>query len=280
MNLGLVCMLHNQKSKKGFSGIKACESATQQQRNSKLTEATLHNIKNALECLQWCADNNVKGYRISSSLIPFHQYFNWQSKEILTALTMVRLKAKKYNIQLIIHPDQFNILNSPNREVITKTVAELTHQAKICEILDIKHMIIHTGGVYGDKDEAMSRFMDNYLNLPKQIQDLIAVENCHYFDANDIKLMADLIGIKTVYDAHHQRVIHNNTELSTHKLNITRLQPVICHISSGKSNPCDKSHADYISADDAKLFKELFANYDGVVEVEAKKKDLAIKELM
>lgn len=277
MNLGLVCLRHNQSSKKGFSGLKklkGCKGDIVE----KLLPATLHNLQIAYDNIKYCADNQIKSYRISSEIIPFHEFWEWEAEGILERLKMIKTQAWYYNIELITHPDQFTVINSPDPDVVANSIKILEHHYKLCQYLGIKHIILHTGGVYGDKDSAMTRFIDNYLELPEETQSLIRLENCHNYDFNDVKLVSDLCGVELCYDLHHERVINGELPSSTHMLNILRGKPRIVHISSGKKHSCDKSHADFISATDAKLYKEILHDYDGVVEVEAKAKDLAIEK--
>jgi UV DNA damage endonuclease len=277
MNLGLVCLRHNQSMKKGFVGIKTFNKATELERFNKLEKASVENLQTTFNNIQYCIDNNIKGYRISSNLIPFSELWDWESSIFIT-YTMNRINklASSNNITLIIHPDQFCIINSPDNKVVQNSINILKQHELLCNYMGIKHIILHTGGVYGDKDKAITSFIDNYLNLSDSLQILVALENCHYFSANDIKLISDLCGVNTVYDLHHERIINNDVNTLTHKLNIARLKPVICHISSGKSSVIDKSHADYISDDDIEVFSEVLKYYNGIIEVEAKMKDLAI----
>lgn len=280
MKLGLVCLKHNQSMKKGFAGIVAFNKATEAERTEKLSKATLSNLQTTLDNIIYCADNNISAYRVSSEVVPFAELWAWQDDVmILFAMSKINKTAKQYNIKLIIHPDQFCVINSPDDKVVQNSINILKQHELLCKYIGIEHIILHTGGVYGDKDNAISKFIDNYLGLSDDLRRLIALENCHYFDCNDIKLIADLCGINLVYDLHHERVIHNNIETLTHKINLLRLKPVICHISSGKSSPCDKAHADYISEEDLVVFSEVLRDYDGIVEVEAKMKELAINKI-
>lgn len=281
MKLGLVCLKHDQSIKKGFTGIVAFNKASEAEKIEKLTKATLINLQTTLDNILYCADNNISGYRISSELVPFSELWNWQDNiMILSSMDKINKTAKHYNITLLIHPSQFCILNSPDDKIVENSINILKQHELLCKYIGIKHIILHTGGVYGDKDVAITKFIDTYLQLSDNLQSLLALENCHFFQCNDIKLISDLCGVNTVYDLHHARTIDNNIDILTHKLNLARLEPVICHISSGKNSPHDKSHADYISKDDIKIFAEVLAGYNGIVEVEAKMKELAITEVI
>jgi UV DNA damage endonuclease len=281
MKLGLVCMKHNQSFKKGFVGLNSLKQSKEVTR--KLYEATKYNITQTYSNIQYCIDNDISAYRVSSEIIPFYEYWDWGV--VIPDLNKIKNLATKHNITLIIHPDQFCVLNSPDENVISASKVILNHHYQLCEHIGIEHIILHTGGVYNDKDTAISRFIDNFLTLPIELQNLIRLENCHQYDINEVLLISDLCGVEVCLDFHHERIIHNEIDITTHLLNLTRVisrnkKQTICHISSGKKSPTDKSHADYISEQDTKLIKTLSEKYPDVIfEVEAKFKNLAIDKI-
>lgn len=280
--LGLVCMRKGQGFKKGFTGLKAIKKATQSDINERLLKATLFNLEQTYDNISYCYENDIATYRVSSEIIPFYEFWNWENySQVMRGLTQIYNLAADTNITLITHPDAYTVINSPDHNIVANSIKMLEHHYKLANYMNIQHIIIHTGGVYGDKDEAITRFVENYLSLDKELQNLLCTENCHSYNSNDIKLISDLCGINTAYDLHHERVINGEICASTHTLNINKLNPVLCHISSGKTSPTDKSHSDYISNDDVKLFQEVFNNFpDMIVEVEAKAKELAIDMLI
>ncbi|MGL5725460.1 hypothetical protein, partial [Cetobacterium sp.] len=85
------------------------------------------------------------------------------------------------------------------------------------------------------------------------------------------------IEIPMVLDVHHARVT-NSEGYDVERVKATwKDRKPLAHISSGKDSVNDKSHADYISEEDVQRFEWLFQDFD--VEVEAKKKELALEKL-
>ena len=288
MKLGLVCMRKGTGFKKGFTGKKAITKATQSEINSKLYKATLYNLKETISNIQYCIDNNISSYRISSSVIPFYEYWDWESFiDILGYMQQANRLANENNITLTIHPDQYTVINSNSEQVVSNSFDILKHHSILCRYFGISHIIIHTGGVYGDKSSAIDRFVDNFKKLPQNIQSLIRLENCHYYDIDEVISISKRCSVDVCYDFHHQRVINENVTVQQHINNIEKTllvndNQLICHISSGKDYDNHKSHHNYIKHDDFNLFKKAldnFSQYDLIVEVEAKHKELAIKEV-
>lgn len=277
MRLGLCCMLHTTKMKKGFVGINAfnkCENPV-----PKLMEASLHNLAETKKCLDWVIDNGTGMYRFSSDLIPFAELWDWQSDpRINLKLTELKRMCEENNIKTTIHPSQFCVINSENPQVIENSISILKYHEVLCDRLGIEVIILHTGI---SKGEYARRFVEGYSCLSNRLKALICLENCHKVDINSVIDICEQCNIRPILDLHHNRVCGNidiNSEV------IERIQALwdggvpIGHISSGKSREDDKAHADYISVEDIEKFKDLFDSFD--LEIEAKKKDLAIANII
>ena len=281
--LGLVCLLSTQQSKNAFTGITSAKKANPEVLYSKCKEAAIHNINMTIDTLHYCHNNGIRYNRITSSLIPFDDLWAWDSdKDILAGLKAIKQLSQHYGIELTIHPSQFTILSSEKQEVVENSINILNYHHKLTKLCGIKHIIIHLGSA---KEGADSRFIDNYLSLPSDLQSLLRLENCPHHSINDIILIKDLCGIDIVYDLHHQTLSQKQALDSTqHIFNLTRVvgrnvNKTICHISSGKSNPFDNSHDDFINDTDKAIYSEALKHFDVIVEVEAKKKELAIKNI-
>jgi len=284
MKIGLVCMRKGQSFKKGFTGLKALRQASENEKREKLFNASIFNLKQTYKNVQFCIDNNISSYRISSEIIPFYEYWNWEDEdEIIRLMYMINNLAK--NLTLIIHPDQFTVINSPDPSVVANSIKILEHHYLLCQLMGIQHIILHTGGVYGDKDEAMIRFADNFISLPEALRNLIRLENCHSYTISEVLFIGELCGCDVCYDFHHERVIRKSIVLLC--LHIYNLEKVIehnsfetiTHLSSGKKSECDRSHADFISSADLSILS-IIEDYNVICEIEAKAKDEACIKLL
>ena len=77
------------------------------------------------------------------------------------------------------HPDQFVVLNSPN-SVIEKSISELEYHCKVLDAMrlgETAKVQIHVGGVYGNKIEALTRFVRTYKALDNTIRQRLVIEN-------------------------------------------------------------------------------------------------------
>lgn len=275
MKLGLVCMLTNTKFKKGFSGLSALKNADNIE--DKLLDATIHNIAETKKCIQWVIDNKTGMYRFSSELIPFYEFWKWDSyPQIVNGLLELGRMIKLNNIRGIIHPDQFCVINSENDNVVNNSIKILEHHFVLSQYLNIDDIIIHTGSAKGDY---IDRFVNNFKRLHKSIKSKICVENCHSVNIDTVLEISKLTGAKPLLDFHHDRIKPcDNLENSIiNILNMWKSKP-LAHISSGKTADNDKAHADYISKNDVLIWNKYLKYFD--TEVEAKLKEKSIKNML
>ena len=92
--------------------------------------------------------------------------------------------ANSYGHRLTFHPGQYNVLASPNSKYVKKTIEDLQYHADVFDLMGIGKdgvMVIHGGGIYGDKNSAFKRWIDNYHKLPDSIKNRLVLENCELF---------------------------------------------------------------------------------------------------
>jgi len=255
-------MLDGKGMKKGVNALKNFNL-------EKVKEAALFNLDYTLECIKFCLKNSYI-YRVSSSVIPYSDFWNWrEDREILEKLKVIKECSSK--IRLIIHPDQFVVLNSDSEKVIENSLKILESQVQFAKLAGISELVLHIG-----KKDGIEKFIETYKELDDYTKSILVLENCHYYKASEVLKLCEKIGIPMVLDVHHARVTKDeNYDLEKIKKTWRDKKP-LAHISSGKDWVDDKSHSDYISEEDIKKYIWLFKEFD--VEIEAKKKEKALKK--
>ena len=149
--LGLVCMLDGKGMKKGVNALKNFNL-------EKVKEAALFNLDYTLECIKFCLKNNYI-YRVSSSVIPYPDLWNWrEDRDILEKLKLIKEYSSK--IRLIIHPDQFVVLNSDSEKVIENSLKILESQVQFAKLAGISELVLHIG-----KKDGIEKFIETYKKL-------------------------------------------------------------------------------------------------------------------
>ncbi len=281
MKIGLVCMRKGRGMKKGVVGIKSLEKLSQKEINIKLLEASLFNIDYTLDCLEWVRKHEGGLFRISSSLIPYNEFWKWEEyTEILKKLDIVKKFAKKNNIRLIMHPDQFTVINSESEEVVKNSITILNHHNKLSRLTGVEDLIIHTGSTKGDYKE---RFIKNIKLLDNEVREKLILENCHYVGIEDVIDICQKTGIRPCLDFHHDRIKPSSKSIESYIDDVVRLskdRTPLGHISSpaGTAPKDYKSHSEYISQEDLRRFERYFEIFD--MEIEAKGKEKAVKRVI
>jgi len=118
--------------------------------------------------------------------------------------------AKSLGHRLTTHPGQYNVLCSPNPNVVKKTRRDLAYHAEMLDLLDMgldSVMIIHMGGAYGDKKAAIARFEEQFVKLSSSIRNRIVLENDEVsYNVDDLLPVCKKLQIPLVLDWHHDRL--------------------------------------------------------------------------
>lgn len=271
-----------------FNNIKTSDA-----KKHKLKKIALENLNNTLRILRYNIERDIMVYRLSSKLVPLATYDlgKWDYKEELKdEFENIGNLIKKFDMRVSFHPDHFVILNSISDKVYEDSVKTLEYHNNMYEAmgLDDKYkMVLHVGGIYSNKNEAIKRFYEGFDKLPDRIKRRIVLENddkC--FTANDVLRICKNLNIPMVLDIHHHNCLNNGEKLdgiieeSFNTWNKEYFPPKV-HFSSPKSDKNFRAHSDYIDSEQFLEFinktKRIARNFD--VMIEAKEKDRALLEL-
>ena len=89
-------------------------------------------------------------------------------------------------------------------------------------------MILHLGGVFGDKAATLDRFRENYAKLPQGIKDRLVLENDDVsWSVHDLLPLCEELNIPLVLDFHHHNIIFDSNEIREGTKDIVDLFPRI-----------------------------------------------------
>lgn len=164
----------------------------------------------------------IRMYRLSSDLAPYLTHpdlpqFHHQLDECAAELALVGQMAREAGLRLSFHPSQYVVLNAANEAIAAKSAAEITAQAQMLEAMNLGPeavVVVHLGGVYGDKKSAMERFVAGYEGLPEVARQRLALENDDAsYSVVDIHRIHQQTGLRLVFDYLHF-MNHNPEALS------------------------------------------------------------------
>lgn len=194
--------------------------------DEKLRDLIAYNLDSLNQILDYNVKHGITMFRISSSLIPFGSLpinaLDWQ-KEFKGRLDIMKEKLYKYNIRFSVHPGQYTVLNSLDEQVVENAILELEYHVKILESLggtQENKMILHIGGVYGDKPAAMARFIDVVNNhLSDNVRRHLILENDERsYTAEEVFWLCKQTKLPMVFDNLHHLINPSFLHLSDQEI--------------------------------------------------------------
>jgi UV DNA damage endonuclease len=164
-------------------------------------------------------------YRISSDLAPYVTHpdmpqFHRQIEECADELADLGALARAQGLRLSLHPSQYILLNSPDEELVRKSVADLAAQAALLDGMGLGPeavVVTHVGGVYGDIEAGRARWVAAYERLPEAARRRLVLENDDTrFDVGDILWIHARCGVPLVFDYLHHWC-NNRAGLDAHE---------------------------------------------------------------
>lgn len=189
---------------------------------ARLRELISHNLASLDRMLDYNRDSGIHMLRISSDIIPFGSSpvntLQWE-EEFEEKLAALGRKLKAYDIRVSMHPGQYTVLNSPRIEVVDRAILDLEYHVRFLGALGTdatNKIILHVGGVYGDKQSAMDVFSENWKKLQDSIKSRLVIENDdRSYTIEDVLEIGTKNGIPVVFDnLHHQVNGNRGSDLS------------------------------------------------------------------
>ena len=175
-----------------------------------LKDKIIQNLKDTLDLMHWNEKNGIKVFRLSSEL--FAHKSNTKAPDYSFDFALDLLKeigelSTRYNQRLTFHPGQYNVLASPNEKAYQHTICDLDYHATVLDFMGLDNnsvMVVHGGGMYGDKELTKQRWCDQYQQLPENVKKYLVLENCEKcFSIKDCLEITEKINIPVVFDTHH-----------------------------------------------------------------------------
>ena len=264
-NLGYACI----NMTLGKKGITTNRSMIKRTFNEKgipyASELSIQNVRDLIEIIKWNEQNDVKFFRMSSDVFPWASEYSLSElphyQRIKNLLAGAGNLVNKYGHRITAHPGPFNVLVSPNENVVKNTITDLSIHGEVFDMMGLSRtpynkLNIHCNGVYGDKQSAMDRFCKNFERLPESVQTRLTVENddkASMYSVLDLMYIHERIGIPIVFDYHHHKFNTGGlTEEDALKLAASTwgdIKPVVHYSESKSLHENNEPYTDMVSGD-------------------------------
>ncbi len=285
--LGLVCLTSASAPKADRISYRtitktSLEKLTPTERRIKLTSIYSDNALMLVKAINYCADHQIRMYRMSSSAFPFADMPEYTDLLPPTLLRCAGDNAKRHGIRLLSHPDQFCVLSSDKLNVIENSIRMLTLEAHVFDLIGLPQshwapINVHIGR---KGPEALATIRSVIADLAPNIKSRLTLENDEFKqDAlSTIETCIDT-AVACLFDYHHELVAkslysYDEPTLETYRkaasVTWTNIDWAVCHLSNGAAGLHDKAHSDLISRRPTDMSRIPW------LEIEAKGKEQAI----
>ena len=212
MKIGYACLT------KGVYGTDFKTCTLKKATDENLFQLIRHNLETLERIIDYNIKMNIDFFRISSDIIPFGSSevnsLEWDSI-FQEEFERIGSKIKEWGIRVSMHPGQYTVLNSPRRDVVDRAIEDLEYHNRFLEALGCGRegkIILHIGGVYGEKELAIERFKKTYKSLSGSIKDKLIIENDDKsYNIGEVLEIGNSLGIPVVYDNLHNALNPYNT---------------------------------------------------------------------
>jgi UV DNA damage endonuclease len=186
MNLGYAC-INTQLKEEGIFTNRTCRKKTFEEKGlAYIDQLALQNVKDLLRIIEWNEANGIKLFRISSQVFPWMEFYEWDALPSIGEIRDLMLrggeKASQFSQRLTMHPGPYHCLASPSPKVVERTIRGLEKHSEQFDMMGYdpspyNKINIHVGGAYGNKEETLERFSENFRLLSPSLQKRLVLEN-------------------------------------------------------------------------------------------------------
>lgn len=248
-----------------------------------LTVSAHRNLEDMERILFRMAAGPLRLFRIGSSLVPFASHdavtFDWRPA-VAARLRTIGDRYLPLGFRFSMHPGQYTVLNSPTSDVVRRAVAEIDYATTVLDLmgLDQSHkVVIHGGGIYGNRDSSSKRLVQALSELPERLRARLVIENDErYFTLEQILGIAEEVNLPVVFDLHHHRINPGGGSLTEllYRVKATWAVKPKVHLSSQRAAARIGAHDDLLKEADLIDLCEVLP-FEADLMVEAKSKDVA-----
>jgi len=253
----------------------------------RLDEIVSSNLRCLETMLHFNAEHGIRFFRISSDLIPFasHPEIEPPWRHLYArALADAGALIEHEGIRIDMHPGQYTVLNSPDEKVVKNAVRDLVYHVGVLDEMGLDQTAkvqIHLGGVYGDRDASVARFIARARLLPETIRRRLVIENDERsFGLADCLRAADGARLPVLLDVYHHRLKNDGESLADALAAAAETWSTadgiaIVDYSSPLPGGRFGQHAETLDDEHFRLFHEATSGADVDVMLEIKDKELS-----
>lgn len=283
--LGLVCITDSDEVRYRSMTRKRLLSLPAREQVTSLRNLYSQNLQRLNTAIDFCRRNEISLYRFTSKLLPFADMAIGREllPEFHDVMTLTGQRATALGIRLVVHPEQYVVLNSTSPDVVANSCKILDMHGEIMDRLAQPRTAWAAINIHGGKGGRGTELVNTVRSLPEAVRLRLTLENDeHVYSADEILDICNAAGVPMIFDAHHHVCHEKLLDYDTSNLaqafwsaRETWPDPSwqIVHISNGRDAFLDRRHHDLVMQ-----MPSVFSHAPWI-EVEAKRKEVAINKL-
>lgn len=224
------------------------------------SQLALQNVTALLQILEWNVAQGIRLFRITSELFPWASEYKLEAMPDFTEIRSILEAAGKLPIRVSTHPGPFNKV-AGSGATLANTITDLEIHSQLFDLMGLEpshwnKINIHVGGAYGDKEETIKRFAQNFKLLSGSLQKRLTVENDDkggLYTVANLKPLYEMIGVPIVFDYFHHKLhpgLQTEEEAFLSAYETWDVRPVFHYSSSRRENEDATSkreaHSDWV----------------------------------
>ncbi|GAA5501906.1 UV DNA damage endonuclease [Deinococcus xinjiangensis] len=288
-HFGLVCLTVGPELRFRTVTLSRYLALSVAEREAKLHALYSENIRILHSAAHYCAARGIRLYRMSSSLFPMLDLRGDDTGEGVLQSLSAELRAagaafEEAKVRVLMHPEQFIVLNSDRPEVRASSLHALQSHARVMDGLGLERSAWNLLLLHGGKGGRAAELQALIPDLPDPVRLRLGLENDERsYGPQELLPVCEATGTPFVFDAHHHVVrekLADQEDPSVRAWVLSARQTwrppawQIVHLSNGLEGHGDRRHS--------YLITHLPSAYADVpwIEVEAKGKEEALAGLM
>ena len=283
--LGLVCLSSDEQCRYRAITRTRYLSLPEDERTKQLEALYWDNVQRLHWTLGYCARRQIRLYRVTSGLFPMSDESVGETilRQMPATLSAIGRRAKRLGIRVVLHPDQFVVLNSETEKTRVTSRLIMEKHALAFDLMGLPQSPWSLMNVHGGKAGRSAELVAAIKDLPKNVRNRLTLENDEYsFGAAEILDVCQQTGVPFLFDCHHHVIKeqlgdydHPSVAKYTKLAAKTWPKPEwqVVHVSNGDSAFLDRYHSQHIT-----MIPRAFRSVPWI-EVEARGKELAIAGL-
>ena len=285
-NLGLVCLSSDEQCRFRTITLSRYRSLPPDVADLQLRTIYWDNVQRLHWTLGYCARRHINLYRMTSALFPMSDEPAGEAtlRSMASMLAAIGRRAAAMRIRVVLHPDQFVVLNSDNEKTRATSVKILEKHALAMDLMGLPQSTWSLMNIHGGKAGNGDALVEIIKTLPPTVRDRLTLENDEYsYGAAEIYDICRRANVPMVFDCHHHVIkeglatyddpsVERFSELARETWRPNEALQ-LAHVSNGETAFLDRYHGEFVT-----MMPRAFAHVPWI-EVEARGKERAIAAL-